>query len=94
LALAFAAGTILVGGISQAAPSVTPGTKACVSTSTNAIYAAKNGACTSNQKLISLSGDSIDVSAIANLAGPSVVSIEEKVTNGTGTRFRLDLQNK
>ncbi len=81
----FAAGAILVGGISNAAPSITPGAKACVSTSTNAIYATKNGACASGQKLTSISGDSIDVSAIANLAGPSVVSIAEKVSGGSGT---------
>ena len=81
----FAAGALLVGGISEAAPSITPGTKACVSTSTNAIYLAKNGTCTASQKLISISGDSIDVSAIASIAGPSVVSIEEKVPSGTGT---------
>ena len=83
--IGFAAGAILVGGISEAAPTITPGTKACVSATTNAIYATKNGACSTNQKLISISGDSIDVSAIASLAGPSVVSIEEKVTNGSGT---------
>ena len=81
----FAAGAILVGGISNAAPMITPGAKACVSTSTNAIYATKNGACATGQKLTSISGDSIDVSAIATLAGPSVVSIEEKVSSGTGT---------
>ena len=85
IGVGFAAGAILVGGISNAAPSITPGTKACVSTSTNAIYLAKNGTCTASQKLISISGDSIDVSAIATLAGPSVVSIEEKVASGTGT---------
>ena len=81
----FAAGAILVGGISNAAPSITPGAKACVSTSTNAIYATKNGACATGQKLTSISGDSIDVSAIATLAGPSVVSIAETVSNGSGT---------
>ena len=85
IGVGFAAGAILVGGISNAAPSITPGTKACVSTSTNAIYLAKNGTCTSSQKLISISGDSIDVSAIATLAGPSVVAIEEKGSSGTGT---------
>lgn len=83
--IGFAAGAILVGGISEAAPTLIPGTKACVSTTTNAIYATKNGACTPSQKLISISGNSIDVPAIAALAGPSVVSIEEKVTNGSGT---------
>ena len=83
--IGFAAGALLVGGISNAATSITPGAKVCVSTSTNAIYATKNGACASGQKLISISGDSIDVTAIANLAGPSVVSIAEKVANGSGT---------
>ena len=83
--IGFAAGAILVGGISNAETSITPGAKVCVSTSTNAIYATKNGACASGQKLISISGDSIDVTAIANLAGPSVVSIAEKVANGSGT---------
>ena len=83
--IGFAAGALLVGGISNAETSITPGAKVCVSTSTNAIYATKNGACASGQKLISISGDSIDVTAIANLAGPSVVSIAEKVANGSGT---------
>lgn len=82
--IGFAAGAILVGGISNAATSVTPGSKACVSTS-NALYLAKNGACLNGQKLVSISGDSIDVSAIASVAGPSVVSIEETVPSGTGT---------
>lgn len=82
--IGFAAGAILVGGISNAATSVTPGSKACVSTS-NALYLAKNGGCSSGQKLVSISGDSIDVSAIASVAGPSVVSIEETVPSGTGT---------
>ena len=49
--IGFAAGAILVGGISEAAPTITPGTKACVSATTNAIYATKNGACSTNQKL-------------------------------------------
>lgn len=82
--IGFAAGAILVGGISNAATSVTPGSKACV-TNTNALYLAKNGACLNGQKLVSISGDSIDVSAIASVAGPSVVSIEETVPSGTGT---------
>ena len=84
IGIGFAAGAILVGGISNAAPSITPGSKACV-TSTNQLYLAKNGACSSNQKLISLSGNSIDVAAIASTAGPSVVSIEESVSNGSGS---------
>lgn len=82
--IGFAAGAILVGGISNAANTVTPGSKACV-TSTNALYLTKNGACTNGQKLVSISGDSIDVSAIAAAAGPSVVSIEEAVSGGSGT---------
>lgn len=82
--IGFAAGAILVGGISNAATSITPGSKACV-TNTNALYLAKNGACLNGQKLVSISGDSIDVSAIASVAGPSVVSIEETVPSGTGT---------
>jgi len=40
----FAAGALFVGGISNAAPSITPGSKACV-TSTNALYLSKNGVC-------------------------------------------------
>jgi len=82
--IGFAAGAIVVGGISNAATSVTPGSKACVTT-TNALYLAKNGSCTNGQKLVSISGDSIDVSAIAAVAGPSVVSIEENVPGGSGT---------
>jgi hypothetical protein len=66
----FAAGALFVGGISNAAPSITPGSKACV-TSTNALYLSKNGVCGNGQKLVSISGDSIDVSAIAATAGPS-----------------------
>jgi len=56
-----------------------------VSASTNAIYLSKNGACPSGQKITTLSGDSIDVSAIATSASPSVVSIEEKLSNGSGS---------
>ena len=81
----FAAGAILVGGISNAAPSLTPSSKTCVSTSTNAVYLAKNGACPNGQKLTTINADSIDVAAIAAAAGPSVVSIEERVYNGGGT---------
>ncbi|MEY4422881.1 MAG: hypothetical protein RL581_1419, partial [Actinomycetota bacterium] len=84
IGIGFAAGAILVGGISNAAPSITPGSKACV-TSTNQLYLAKNGACSTGQKLISISGDSIDVAAIASSAGPSVVSIEEVISNGSGS---------
>jgi putative serine protease PepD len=80
----FAAGALLMGGISTAAPSITPGSKACV-TSTNALYLSKNGVCNNGQKVVSLSGDSIDVSAIAATAGPSVVSIEVTTDSGTGS---------
>lgn len=83
--IGFAAGAILVGGISNAAPSITPSAKVCVSNSTNAIYLAKNGACPTGQKLTSIGGISIDVSAIATLAGPSVVSIEETLASGSGS---------
>jgi putative serine protease PepD len=82
--IGFAAGALLVGGISNAANTVTPGSKACV-TATNQLYLPKNGACNAGQKLVSISGDSIDVAAIAAAAGPSVVSIEETVTNGSGS---------
>jgi putative serine protease PepD len=82
--IGFAAGALLVGGISNAANTVTPGSKACV-TATNQLYLPKNGVCNAGQKLVSISGDSIDVAAIAAAAGPSVVSIEETVTNGSGS---------
>jgi putative serine protease PepD len=82
--IGFAAGAILVGGISNAANTVTPGSKACVTT-TNQLYLSKNGACSTGQKLVSISGDSIDVAAIAAASGPSVVSIEETVANGAGS---------
>jgi putative serine protease PepD len=84
VAIGFAAGAILVGGISNAATTITPGSKACV-TATNQLYLPKNGVCASGQKLVSLSGNSIDVSAIATTAGPSVVSIEVSVANGSGS---------
>ncbi|MFM2128420.1 MAG: hypothetical protein RIQ86_933, partial [Actinomycetota bacterium] len=80
----FAAGALFVGGISNAAPSITPGSKACV-TSTNALYLSKNGVCGNGQKVVSISGDSIDVSAIAATAGPSVVSLEVATANGSGS---------
>ena len=83
--IGFAAGAILVGGISNAAPTLTPSSKTCVSTSTNAVYLAKNGACPNGQKLTTLNADSIDVAAIAAVAGPSVVSIAERLYNGGGT---------
>ncbi|MEY4455307.1 MAG: hypothetical protein RL534_138 [Actinomycetota bacterium] len=80
----FAAGALFVGGISNAAPSITPGSKACV-TSTNALYLSKNGVCGNGQKVVSISGDSIDVSAIAATAGPSVVSLEVATPSGSGS---------
>ena len=83
--IGFAAGAILVGGISNAAPTLTPTSKTCVSTSTNAVYLAKNGVCPNGQKLTTINADSIDVSAIASTAGPSVVSIEERSYNSGGT---------
>jgi len=86
----FAAGALFVGGISNAAPSITPGSKACV-TSTNALYLSKNGVCGNGQKVVSISGDSIDVSAIAATAGPSVVSLEV-ATPSLRFWFRLGLQ--
>jgi putative serine protease PepD len=46
---------------------------------------AKNGACPNGQKLTTLNADSIDVAAIAAVAGPSVVSIAERLYNGGGT---------
>lgn len=82
--IGFAAGAILVGGISNAAPTISPNTKVCVS-STNQLYLAKNGACTGSQKLVSIGGSSIDVNAIAAIAGPSVTSIQVKVASGSGS---------
>ena len=80
----FAAGAILAGGISNAAPTIAPNTKVCVNSS-NDLYLAKNGVCPSNQKLVSIGGNSIDVSAIAAVAGPSVASIQVRTINGSGS---------
>ena len=65
--------------------SPTLGAKACVSNKTGAMYLAKSSTCPSGQTLTSISGNSIDVGAIASLATPSVVSIQEQLYNGTGT---------
>ena len=81
----FAAGALLVGGISNAAISPTVGAKACVDNKTGAMYLAKSDSCSANRTLTSISGTSIDVKAIASLVTPSVVSIEEKLPNGSGT---------
>ena len=81
----FAAGAILVGGISNAALTPTIGAKACVDNRTGAMYLAKSSTCPSGRTLTAISGDSIDVGAIASLTTPSVVSIAEKLYNGTGT---------
>jgi putative serine protease PepD len=81
----FAAGALLVGGISNAAISPSIGAKACVDNKTGAMYLAKNSTCSANRTLTTISGNSIDVSAIAALATPSVVSIAEKLSSGTGT---------
>ena len=84
----FAAGALLVGGISNAANSQNTqiiGTKACVDNRTGAMYLAKSTTCPSGRTLTSISGNSVDVSAIASLATPSVVSINEIVPVGSGT---------
>ena len=84
----FAAGALLVGGISNAANSQntqTIGAKACVDNRTGAMYLAKSTTCPSGRTLTSISGDSVDVTAIASLATPSVVSINEVVPVGSGT---------
>mgnify|MGYP003704040899 CR=1 FL=1 len=81
----FAAGAILVGGISNAATSPTVGAKACVDNRTGAMYLAKSATCPSGRTLTAISGDSIDVGAIASIATPSVVSIAERVISGSGT---------
>ena len=84
----FAAGALLVGGISNAANTQntqTLGAKACVDNRTGAMYLAKSATCSSGRTLTSISGDSVDVTAIASLATPSVVSINEVVPVGSGT---------
>ena len=84
----FAAGALLVGGISNAANmqnTQTVGAKACVDNRTNAMYLAKSATCPSGRTLTSISGGTIDVGAIATLATPSVVSINEVVPMGSGT---------
>ena len=81
----FAAGAILVGGISNAATSPTVGAKACVDNRTKAMYLANGANCPAGKTLTSISGGSIDVGAIATLATPSVVSIQETVPMGSGT---------
>jgi len=81
----FAAGAILVGGISNAATTPTVGAKACVDNRTKAMYLANGANCPAGKTLTSISGGSIDVGAIATLATPSVVSIQETVPMGSGT---------
>jgi len=84
----FAAGALLVGGISNAANiqnTQTLGAKACVDNRTGAMYLAKSATCPSGRTLTSISGGTIDVGAIAALATPSVVSINEVVPMGSGT---------
>lgn len=83
--IGFATGAVLFGGISDASISPTPGAKACVNTKTNAMFLAKGTTCPSGQVLTSISGDSIDVRAIAALATPSVVSISVRSASGGGT---------
>lgn len=85
IGIGFAAGAVLVGGISDASTSPTPGAKACVYTKTNAMFLAKGATCPAGQVLTSISGDSIDVRAIAALATPSVVSISVRSASGGGT---------
>ena len=63
----------------------TIGAKACVDNRTGAMYLAKSTTCPSGRTLTSISGDSVDVTAIASLATPSVVSINEVVPVGSGT---------
>lgn len=85
IGIGFAAGAVLIGGISDASVTPTPGAKACVNTKTNAMFLAKGSSCPSGQVLTSISGDSIDVRAIAALATPSVVSISVRSASGGGT---------
>ena len=85
IGIGFAAGAVLIGGISDASVTPTVGAKACVNTKTNAMYLAKGANCPSGQVLTSISGDSIDVRAIAALATPSVVSISVRSASGGGT---------
>ena len=81
----FAAGAILVGGISNAATTPSVGAKACVDNRTKAMFLANGATCPAGKTLTSISGGSIDVGAIASLATPSVVSIQEVVPMGSGT---------
>lgn len=88
IGVGFAAGALLVGGISNAANtqnSQTIGAKACVDNRTGAMYLAKGTTCSNGRTLTSISGNSVDVSAIASMATPSVVSINEIVPVGSGT---------
>lgn len=85
IGVGFAAGAVLVGGISDATTSPTLGAKACVNTKTNAMFLAKGANCPAGQVLTSISGDSIDVRAIAAVATPSVVSIAVRSASGGGT---------
>ncbi len=75
----------LIGGISDAAINPTVGVKACVNNKTGAMFLAKGASCPSGQTLTSISGGTIDVTAIASLATPSVVSIAVRTPSGSGT---------
>ena len=81
----FAAGALLVGGISNAAISPTVGAKACVDNKSGALFASSNGSCSKGRSAIDIGATGANVKSIAQEVSPSVVSISISTNFGGGT---------
>ena len=91
IALGFALGSIVVGGVATAAGTLGSNVvKACVDNRTNAIYASPTGTCSSTRTLVSLGAPAATNSALVSLSSvvqkvsPTVVTINVSTTNGGG----------
>jgi len=91
IALGFALGSVVVGGVATAAGVLgTNVVKACVDNKTNAIYASPTGTCTATRTLVNLGAPAttnsplMSLSSIVSKVSPSVVTINVSTTNGGG----------
>ncbi|CAB4897589.1 unannotated protein [freshwater metagenome] len=91
IALGFALGSIVVGGVATAAGTLGSNVvKACVDNRTNAIYASPTGTCSSTRTLVNLGAPAATNSALVSLSSvvqkvsPTVVTINVSTTNGGG----------
>ena len=81
----FLLGATLAGGVATAATSEPLGVKVCVDKRTQAIFLAGSSGCSTSRTSLTLGAPTIDVTSIASLVTPSVVSIKVTSTAGSGT---------